>query len=125
MAEIGAFDFGGYYLFFYGFDGVYRSEVRVQGSRLYAASVVGFHAFDLAAGPNAPIPPILDAPRIDETGLSFEFPGEAGVVYSVEYTDSLESSWSVLTNAVGNGEVIRIVDPRPDSSARFYRVRSP
>jgi hypothetical protein len=57
-----------------------------------------------------------------------EWPGQAGVTYVVEYTDSLENpDWRMLRLVpplVENGD-LSITDGEPGNDTRFYRLRVP
>ncbi len=57
--------------------------------------------------------------------FSVAFDTYLGYEYEVEYTDSLESGeWTVLTSVSGDGGVMEVNDPDPQSDRRFYRVRT-
>ncbi|HXI50783.1 MAG TPA: Ig-like domain-containing protein, partial [Candidatus Saccharimonadales bacterium] len=55
---------------------------------------------------------------------SVSFPSVAGLNYTVEYRDALETgAWVALPTVAGNGSTLTVTDPAPAGSARFYRVR--
>ena len=41
----------------------------------------------------------------------------------VEYTTQIPPAWTELTTTNGTGQLLRVVDPQPGISKRFYRVR--
>jgi hypothetical protein len=68
----------------------------------------------------------LTPPVPHGAGYSFTFNSTLNVDYAVEYTDALSKpgQWLTLTNILGTGALLSIVDPA-GSSARFYRVAYP
>jgi hypothetical protein len=58
--------------------------------------------------------------------VDMSFPTQPGVEYVIEYKNSLdEPGWQPLAIVVGDGTVMRVNDPEPAESMRFYRVRAP
>jgi hypothetical protein len=57
--------------------------------------------------------------------LSLNLPDQ--MHYTIQYKDSLapNTPWHDLTNGVGNGGLIRVTDPVPNPTNRFYRLRIP
>ena len=63
-------------------------------------------------------------PKISFDFFSFAFPTRLGIVYRIEYAESLDAqSWSVLQIVQGNGDEARVSDRiMPERRKRFYRV---
>jgi hypothetical protein len=73
---------------------------------------------------NLPQPVMKSAVRSDGT-FSFNVDGIAGVLYIVEYRDSLETgAWLELESRMGNGGTETILDTNSLPQSRFYRVRA-
>ena len=72
-------------------------------------------------------PPQLANFQVTENGISFEISPPFNQPFAIEYTDSLtRPAWQTLTNVVGNGAPIRILDSSIGISVRqrFYRAKS-
>lgn len=56
----------------------------------------------------------------------FQFPGQAGVDYVVEYTTNLTPPirWFTLTSHKGDGGTVQVADLVTSDAARFYRIRT-
>jgi predicted aconitase with swiveling domain len=73
---------------------------------------------------NLPQPAMKSAVRSDGT-FSFNLDGIAGVLYVVEYRNSLETgTWLELESRLGNGGTEIIQDTNSLPQSRFYRVRA-
>jgi hypothetical protein len=58
--------------------------------------------------------------------FGFVFQTQLGVSYIVQYRGLLsDPTWSVLTNVLGTGSLVRVEDPVMSSTSRFYRVWVP
>jgi hypothetical protein len=60
-----------------------------------------------------------------EGAFQFEFTGQSGANYSVQYTTNLSPpvAWQTLkTILISDGGVIQINDPATTNDQRFYRV---
>ena len=57
--------------------------------------------------------------------LQLQFPSQAGIFYTIEYTADLTPPvvWETWTTLTGNGEVLQIDDFTTSAETRFYRVR--
>jgi regulation of enolase protein 1 (concanavalin A-like superfamily) len=66
------------------------------------------------------------APGFANDKFGFDLDTQLGVSYIVEYKGLLsDPSWTMLTNVLGTGSILRIEDPAISSTSRFYRVRAP
>jgi hypothetical protein len=68
---------------------------------------------------------IVTFPAVPSVRLSFR--AEAGVNYTVQFTNSLSkplgsANWPALTNFVGTGGITQVSDPSPPDAQRVYRV---
>lgn len=74
-----------------------------------------------------PVPPVnisLPTPTVNGTELSFNTPTVAGVVYCLEYKDSLaDPQWKPALTITGTGGTLVLADPAAAASQRFYRLR--
>jgi hypothetical protein len=72
-----------------------------------------------AAGqPQSPAPGIVDGK------FGFGFPTEVGLVYVVEFKESIsDSNWTQLEEIEGEGSYLTVSDPEGLRTARYYRVR--
>lgn len=76
------------------------------------------------APPTFPSQPYLYHAALDFNGFSFFLPSRYGKVYAAEYKNALtDSNWTALPLAAGNGYTLRVTDPAPTNSQRFYRVQ--
>jgi hypothetical protein len=58
--------------------------------------------------------------------FGFGFATRSGVSYVVEYKDVLsDPAWTTLTNMIGTGWFLPVVDPAAAGASRFYRIRTP
>jgi alpha-tubulin suppressor-like RCC1 family protein len=63
-------------------------------------------------------------PAWSNSVFSVSAPSQSGHVYRLEYKNSLDDTdWTALPLAPGNGGLLRLTDPAPNSPERFYRVR--
>jgi hypothetical protein len=69
----------------------------------------------------------IDASITSEGGLSLSWLGTAGIIYRVEYKESLrEQTWNLLREVLGTGAVQAVDEEGPASrSERYYRVVVP
>lgn len=69
--------------------------------------------------------PQLSAPTFSGGRYDFTFNTTTGLSYLVEYAVSLTPPvlWQTLTNIVGNGLSVSVIDPAPPGPQRFYRAR--
>ncbi len=72
-----------------------------------------------------PVLSIATFPAVPTIRMSFR--AEAGVNYTVQFTNSLSKAlsnpnWPTLTNFVGTGAITQVPDPSPGDTQRFYRV---
>ncbi len=69
--------------------------------------------------------PQLSAPAFSGGRYDFTVNTTTGFSYVVEYAGSLTPPvpWQTLTNIVGNGLPVSVVDPAPPGPQRFYRAR--
>lgn len=75
-------------------------------------------------GNSGPAPGVPIASRgMEPGGFTVSLPTQAGRVYRLEYSDTLNTeSWSALPLVSGNGSTRTLLDPSPAGEARFYRV---
>jgi len=67
----------------------------------------------------------VENPRWQANRFLFSFPSQNGASYTVQFASSLtEKDWQTLTNVVGTGSIMIVVDPGVGPGARFYRVES-
>jgi len=96
----------------------------LAGASLSHAAPAG--GLPTAGKPNTKPPPaqvILLQPKVENSHFQFMFQSDAGHDYAVEFvTDLRQTGWLSVTNLSGNGDVIKVVDPDPVSSTRYYRV---
>jgi len=74
---------------------------------------------------NAPGKPLIGALSDNGANVTVNFPSIEGIVYRVEYKDSLDSTnWSILADQIiGTGSTIQITDPGVARlPQRFYRL---
>jgi hypothetical protein len=70
----------------------------------------------------APAPVVIQNAAISEGALLFSFATQAGVNYTVQFTESLDPvNWQVTTNFIGTGADISVTNVTT-SRERFYRV---
>ena len=68
-------------------------------------------------------PPKLNALGFGTNGFCFTFLGIPGVLYDVEYCNSLGTgSWTQMEQRTGAGELETVVDPSAVGVMRFFRV---
>ena len=71
---------------------------------------------------NAPAAVVIQNPGISEGVLHFSFPTQAGLNYTVQFTDSLDPvNWQVVTNFTGVEATVSVTNTT-GSAERFYRV---
>jgi len=110
----------------------YFTAHRWAGPGDYPVTLTAYN-LDHPAGVSAqlwvqvPLPP---QPRVSvgrPTGnrLQLQFPSQAGIFYTIEYTADLTPPvvWETWTTLTGNGEVLQIDDFTTSAETRFYRVR--
>ena len=70
--------------------------------------------------------PVLTMNGMVGTNLQFQFTGQAGANYWVEYATNLTPviSWQTLQSLTSTGGVVQIIDATPTNEARFYRIRA-
>jgi len=104
----------------------YSGETNIPSGLTNAAAISAwdFHNLALvASGPPAMHASLL-SPTWTPASFSVMLPTQSGRVYRLEYTDALgNGDWQPLPLAAGNGSMLTLTDPTPNSSARFYRVR--
>jgi hypothetical protein len=67
---------------------------------------------------------LMTNPTLDAAGFGISVPSQSGRVYRLEYRAALEnSSWHALPLVGGTGGPLRLTDPDPSDTTRFYRVR--
>ena len=67
----------------------------------------------------------LLGPSLDERGFTALIQTVDGKTYALEFKDSLsEPSWTNVTNVIGDGKVLILMDGSGVKTQRFYRVRS-
>jgi hypothetical protein len=119
-------------------DGVTVTNSGASGAHLWASPgdyTVTFTAYnnDNPAGVSAAIvihvrpliTPQLQSAGMVEGAFQFEFTGQSGANYSVQYTTNLSPpvAWQTLkTILISDGGVIQINDPATTNDQRFYRV---
>jgi hypothetical protein len=61
---------------------------------------------------------------VNATNFQFQFAGQAGVSYTVQYATNLATpiTWQTVTNFTGMEGIMPIVDTKATNAARFYRV---
>lgn len=62
------------------------------------------------------------APQQVANSFQFGLSTQTGVIYLVEYKDTLEANWELLRAVVGNGDSILITD-NGSVTSRFYRIK--
>lgn len=72
-----------------------------------------------------PPPPRVSVGRPTDNRLQLQFPSQAGIFYTIEYTADLTPpvTWETWTTLTGNGEILQIDDFTTSAETRFYRVR--
>ncbi|MBP7826395.1 MAG: PKD domain-containing protein [Verrucomicrobia bacterium] len=72
-----------------------------------------------------PPQPRVSVGRPTGNRLQLQFPSQAGIFYTIEYTADLTPPvvWETWTTLTGNGEVLQIDDFTTSAETRFYRVR--
>ena len=71
-----------------------------------------------------PVPVEIMSPEVADGRFGFGFLTRLGANYVIEYKDALSApDWLTLTNVVGSGALLPVVDPATLGSSRFYRIR--
>jgi hypothetical protein len=92
------------------------SSPPLSTSRSFTVTVVP------ANPPPAPVLSVISPAAGNAFGLSFH--AEAGASYKVVFVESLTSTnWQELTNFLGTGADVIVMDPSFGSAQRFYRVQ--
>jgi hypothetical protein len=74
---------------------------------------------------DGPLEPLLINPQIQGTNFISSFQSASNQTYFVEYTTNLSDGvWTRLQTITGNGVILTVTNP-PNSSASFYRLRTP
>jgi probable HAF family extracellular repeat protein len=81
-----------------------------------------YHAFLLTPARSLTI--TITNPAFSGSTFSFSFGTQPGYTYAGQFTTPLLASntWLTFTNLAGNGSVVRVTDPAPTNTQRYYRV---
>jgi hypothetical protein len=67
--------------------------------------------------------PVITQPRFMDNSFVLAVMTVDGANYFLEYKNQLaDPAWITLTNRVGDGALLTLVDPAPASQTRFYRL---
>jgi PKD domain len=71
-------------------------------------------------------PPLLQSAVLLTNGFRFQFTGQAGALYTVQFATSLAPpiTWQTLQLFSSTGGVHQITDPTAPNATRFYRVKA-
>jgi alpha-tubulin suppressor-like RCC1 family protein len=110
----------------YGFGPLYLGQTNVYENLSNVLAVaIGYthHLAIVGDGFPLPIPAPLGASFSNQQFL-VQQPTQRGTSYRLEHKDALtDASWTLLPPVPGDGSVKLLIDPRPSSSNRWYRVR--
>lgn len=95
-----------------------------NGTKAQAVAAGWRYSLAIGGSPGAPGRLTLFNPRLAQQGFAVSFDSQSGRQYSLEYKESSTSqTWSALPSVSGTGNLMSLVDPAPNSTQRFYRVR--
>lgn len=66
--------------------------------------------------------PIMFGPKTAGTNFLVSIQSEPGKTYTVQYKNSLDSSWQSLPSVVGTGGIITVTNSAVGTMNRFYRL---
>ena len=102
-----------------------RSNVQTGDSGLYTVVVTNTSGSvtSSTAVVKVLVPPVISQPSRTQTNFSLSFNSVAGVIYEVEYKNTLSApTWTPLATNVGDGAALTYVIATTNPPARFYRV---
>jgi autotransporter-associated beta strand protein len=83
------------------------------------------HFGNLSRHPSDPNPPFKATIAPTATSISLTWPSAPGIVFEIQRTTSLDTSWQTLTTITGNSSSHSYTDPSPPPDRAFYRIRIP
>jgi hypothetical protein len=102
-----------------------QERAAIIGPEIVASVVpqCGCIYFIAPAVADAPAPPPIAPLVFNGVSITLSFWAQPGVVYFIEYKDSLnDPAWTRLQTVLGTGTTVTVTD-KPNQPSRFYRLR--